>query len=173
MNQGTKIHLLITGGTIDSFYNGIKDTVECLEHSVIPDYLKSIKMPFEIETTEICMKDSRQITNKDRESLLEKISNSKAENILITHGTYTLPDTARYLEANMERKDRKIILTGSMIPLPGFSPSDAGFNLGFAIASFQNIQSGVYVAMNGRLLKANEAIKLISEGKFDSVFNKN
>ena len=33
------IHFMITGGTIDSFYNGTKDTVEPVKESSIPTFI--------------------------------------------------------------------------------------------------------------------------------------
>lgn len=46
-----------------------------------------------------------------------------------------------------------------MIPIIGFSTSDAGFNLGFAIASFPSIEPGVYLSMNGGIFHSNEVEK--------------
>ncbi len=46
-----------------------------------------------------------------------------------------------------------------MIPITGFTTSDAGFNLGFAIASFSGIDPGVYLSMNGGIFKATEVQK--------------
>ena len=91
------------------------------------------------------------------------IADAEESYILITHGTYTMPDTARYLEAHLGKIDKTIILTGSMIPIIGFSPSDAGFNLGFAIASFTGLPSGVFVSMNGRNFSPSEVMKMLNE----------
>ena len=55
--------------------------------------------------------------------------------------------------------DKKVILTGSMIPITGFTTSDAGFNLGFAAASFAYIERGVYLSMNGGIFSSNEIEK--------------
>ena len=59
-----------------------------------------------------------------------------------------------------------------MIPLVGFSPSDAGFNLGYAFGKFNSLEPGIYVAMNGQILMPEEVIKLLSEGRFSSIMNK-
>lgn len=118
------------------------------------------------------MKDSRQLTKKDLANLLKIIKNSPHQKFIITHGTYTMPDTARYLEANLGQHNKKIILTGSMIPLIGFSPSDAPFNLGFSIASLNQIEPGIKVSMNGKIFTASEVAKLLYAGRFISVFNK-
>ena len=66
-------------------------------------------------------------------------------------------DTAQYLENRITGK--KVILTGSMIPITGFAASDAGFNLGFAVATFLSIQPGIYICMNGGVFRSDEAKK--------------
>lgn len=55
--------------------------------------------------------------------------------------------------------NKTIILTGSMIPIVGFSISDAAFNLGYSIASFGYIKYGVYICMNGGLFGYDEVDK--------------
>jgi len=167
-----KIHFVITGGTIDSFYDGRKDTAVPNEKSIIPEYIESLQLDCQTEFTEICKKDSRDMTEEDLKKLLESVQNSGNKKILITHGTYTLSDTARYLKANLTRDDQTIVLTGSLIPIKGFSPSDGPFNLGFAIAKLESLGPGVYVCMNGRVFEPEEIAKLISEGRFISIFSK-
>ena len=115
------------------------------------------------------MKDSRELTNKDVRAVCSAVEKSPYKMIIITHGTYTMPDTARYLEKNLNRKDQRIILTGSMIPLKGFDFTDAPFNLGYALANVWNIESGVYIAMNGKLFAAENVAKNLSEGRFYSI----
>ncbi len=164
------IHFIITGGTIDSFYDGTKDTVVPNKKSVIPDFVKSLKLHEKIAFTEVCMKDSRNLTRTDLKNILKKIQKSPHNKIIITHGTYTIPDTARYLKANLKRDDQTIVFTGSLIPLIGFSPSDASFNLGYSIAKVQDLPNGIYVCMNGKVFEPDEVTKLIYEGRFVSIF---
>lgn len=116
------------------------------------------------------MKDSRQIEEQDRKDILKAIQESPAKKILITHGTYTMPDTARYLKKNLKRKDERIVVTGSMVPIKGFDFSDGPFNLGFAVAMLEKLAPGVYVCMNARAFTPEEVAKNIKEGKFYSVF---
>ena len=158
--------------TIDSYYEGSKDTAVTNEKSVIPRFVKSLKLYTETIFSEICMKDSRSLTKEDLKKILEAVEKSDSDKIIITHGTYTMPDTARYLQANLKRKDQTIILTGSMIPLVGFSPSDAPFNLGYSISKAKDLPEGVYVCMNGRDFSPQEILKTLSEGRFSSIFNK-
>jgi len=167
------IHIVITGGTIDSFYNGIKDTVEPLKHSSIPDFIKSLKLYEKTLFSEVCMKDSRALNLSDFKKICQTVEKSKSKNIIISHGTYAMPDCAKYLKANLKRKDQTIVFTGSMIPLIGFSPSDAPFNLGYAIAQVQTLKPGIFVCMNGKVFMPEEVAKLLYSGKFISVFQKN
>ena len=166
------IHFLLTGGTIDSYYNGPKDSVETSKESAIPAFIASLKLFEKTEFSTICMKDSRSLTMEDRASLLKAIEESPHKKIIITHGTYTMPDTARYLEANLKDHDKTIILTGSMVPLIGFTPSDAPFNIGFSVAKALELGPCIKVCMNGKTFEPNEVVKIIEEGRFDSVFNK-
>lgn len=170
MAKKETIHFVITGGTIDSYYEGSKDTVEVLEHSVIPKFIESLKLYIESEFTEVCMKDSRALTKKDMQKVLETVEKSQSKKVIITHGTYTMADTANLLKVKLKRNDQVIILTGSMIPLMGFSPSDASFNLGYSLAKLDDLQAGIYVCMNGRIFMPEEVMKMINEGRFTSIF---
>ena len=164
-----KIHIIITGGTMDSYYDGTKDTVVPNNHSVIPQYIKSLKLYDFVKFSEVCMKDSRNLTQLDVKKISQTVDKSTINKIIIIHGTYTMPDTGRYLQENLKKKDKTIIITGSMIPLVGFSPSDAGFNIGFSMASLHNLPAGVYVCMNGRVFSPGEVLKTMSEGRFNSI----
>lgn len=170
MAKSETIQFILTGGTIDSYYKGQVDTVIPNKHSVIPDYLKTLKLYVKLKFTEVCMKDSRSLTKQDLKRICSEIQKSSCKRIIITHGTYTMPDTARYLKANLKRKDQKIVLTGSMVPLKGFDFTDAPFNLGYAIANVQILDNGVYLCMNGTTFVPEEVSKSLSEGKFYSIF---
>lgn len=166
------INFIITGGTIDSHYDGSKDTATPNEESVIPGFIKSLRLYSEAEFTTICMKDSRQLNIDDMNGVLTAIEKSQHTKIIVTHGTYTMPDTARFLKANLQRKDVTVILTGSAIPLNGFCPSDAPFSLGYAVAQLEYLKAGVYAAMNGRVFSPEEIAKNMGEARFYSIFER-
>jgi L-asparaginase len=161
----------LTGGTIDSYYDGGKDTVVPLKNTAIPDYLKGVKLDIKTRFSQVCMKDSRTLKEIDLKRIRQTIEKSPYTKFLIAHGTYTMPDTATYLKANLKRKEITVVLTGSMVPLTGFTNSDAPFNLGFSIAKLMSLSSGVYICMNGRVFDPEEVAKLISKGRFISVFD--
>lgn len=170
MRKLDTVHFILTGGTIDSYYKGEIDTAVPNKHSVIPNYLKGLKLYLNLKFTEVCMKDSRSLTKQDLKKICKEIEKSPYKNIVITHGTYTMSDTARYLKANLKRKDKKIILTGSMVPLKGFDFTDAPFNLGYSIGNLKNIDNGIYLCMNGTIFTPEEVAKNLSEGRFYSIF---
>lgn len=172
MTEDNKILFILTGGTIDSHYDGSKDTAVPNEHSVVPKYIQSLKLYEEVEFTEICMKDSREINESDRKKIIEVLENSSQKRIIITHGTYTMPDTARFLNANIKDNNKVIIFVASMIPLAGFTETDAAFNLGYSIAKSQDLKEGIYICMNGRIFSPEEVVKIISEGRFGSIYTK-
>ncbi len=166
VEQNGKILVILTGGRIDSVWDGNVDEIIIAKSSVIPAFFKSIDINLEFEFVEACMKDSRALTKEDREKIRLAIDESKTSKILITHGTHTLPDTIQYLEQKLENKDTTIVFTGSSTPLKDFSITDAGFNLGYAIAKVQELKSGIYYCSNGKTLTAAEMNKQLSEGKF-------
>jgi L-asparaginase len=171
-NSSDNIHFVITGGTIDSVYDGFSDSVKPRKHSIVPSLVKNLRLFIEVAFTEVYMKDSRSLTSEDMVNVLATIEKSPHKRIIVTHGTYTMPDTARYLEANLKRKDQTIIFTGSYIPIDGFAPSDGTFNLGYAISQVQVLPVGIYVCMNGKVFEPSEIRKALYEGRFESIYTK-
>lgn len=165
------VQFIMTGGTIDSFYDPKVETTKLLENSIIPEYIKSLQLYIETEFTQLCMKDSRDLTSHDLNELVEAIKKSPFQKIIITHGTYTMPDTARFLKTNLKKINKAIILTGSMIPLSGFVPSDAPFNIGYSIAKILEMNRGIKVCMNGKIFEPDDVIKVVQGARFDTINN--
>jgi L-asparaginase len=163
------IHVIITGGTIDSFFNPAKDTTDMGKKAFTPDYLKNLKLHNPLEFSYLFLKDSREIRYKDRQMILKAVQDSPHKLILATHGTYTMPDTGQYLKDNLKNTNKTIVLTGSMIPLKGFDFSDAAFNLGYAIASLQQLPAGVYLCMNGKVFDPEKVDKNKIKGRFEEL----
>lgn len=150
-----KILVILTGGRIDSIWDGNVDEIIVAKHSLIPDYLNNLKIA-NLEFKEVCMKDSRALTNEDRENILKAIEESSTDKILITHGTHTLADTVEFLEKNLKNNKKTIVLTGSSTPLKDFASSDAPFNLGYALAKVEELPAGIYYCINKKTLSIKE-----------------
>jgi L-asparaginase len=147
MKTNPTILFLKMGGTIefiDPAYDGMNEKIMKVRSS-IDEYLKDVIKPyFNYRIKPVAEKDSRDITDQDRENLLNEINDVSEKNIIVTHGTFTLVRTAKFIRDRLnDAKNKTIIFTASMIPLAGFSVSDAGFNLGFSVASIQTQRGGV------------------------------
>lgn len=157
------IRLIITGGTFDKQYDELNGELT-FRQTHLPEILKSSRctIPIEVEVNQLI--DSLEMHMEDRMGILESCRRSIEEQIVITHGTDTMTETARLLgEAALEKT---IVLTGAMVPY-SISGSDAVFNFGFSMAAVQVLPPGVYLAMNGRIFKWDNVQKNKRLGRFE------
>lgn len=162
MHNTAHIHILITGGTID----GIDGEPKSGQSSMVVEYISTMIKPyFDFSEQVICLKDSRSVTDDDRETLLNAILNSPHSHFLVTHGTFTMAESAKYLLAHTDKlKSRTIVFVGSFHL--GLIDSDGPFNLGFAAASLSHLDNGIYIAMNGRIFSAGNVEKDLKQERF-------
>ena len=106
------------------------------------------------------------MTDKDRSLILSECKKSDVDQVIITHGTDTMVETAKFIAK--EKLNKTVVLTGAMIPI-NFGSSDGLFNLGSAIGFVQSLQYGVYIAMNGRCFSYNKVKKNLLSGIFESI----
>ena len=159
------VRILITGGTFDKEYNELTGQL-FFKDTHMHDLLEMgrSKVPVEIRT--LMMIDSLELTDEDRELIVHQCNSCEEEQIVITHGTDTMAETARLLAEKV--KGKTIVLTGAMIPIK-FGSSDGLFNLGSALAFAQTLPSGTYVAMNGRWFYGNNVRKNKQTGLFEEI----
>jgi len=158
-----KIRVLITGGTFDKTYDEINGRL-FFKDSHLPEMLALGRSRLDVDVRTLMMIDSLEMTDADRAIIAEQCIAAPGERIVITHGTDTMPETARFLESRVTGKT--IVLTGAMIPYK-FGSSDGLFNLGSALAFAQALSPGVYVAMNGRCFAAGNVAKNKKTGIFE------
>lgn len=165
-----EIEILITGGTIDKEYDEPSGAL-CFRKTHIPEMLSVGRSVLDIKITELMLVDSSNISkyrsNSNIDIILEHCKKSKANKILIIHGTSTMVNTARILGLE-DIKNKTIILTGALMPYR-FDNSDALFNLGCSIAFIQTLPPGVYISMNGKYFYYNDVKKNKSTGKFETL----
>ncbi|MGB9721415.1 MAG: asparaginase domain-containing protein [bacterium] len=159
------IRIFITGGTFDKEYNELNGEL-FFKDTHIPQMLRlgRCRVPVEIRT--LMMIDSRNMTDDDREIIARNCINTKEDKIIITHGTDTMVETAKYLAERV--KNKTVVLTGAMVPYT-FGSSDGMFNLGCALAFVQALPPGVYIAMNGRYFTHNNVRKNKKTGEFEEL----
>lgn len=156
--------LLITGGTIDKEYNPITGKLELSASQIIGALSQGgCHVNFDIE--QVFLEDSLDISDAQREEILNHVLNGNDDQILITHGTDTMVNTAQLLSLYVS--DKTIVLTGSMIPYKVVN-SDALFNLGAAIVGVQCLPPGVYICMHGKIFEHNKVSKVSAAGEFHS-----
>jgi L-asparaginase len=160
-----RIRIFITGGTFDKAYNELTGDLY-FEDSHLPEMLKLGRCKLDLAIRTLMMIDSLQMTDDDRQIVLDQCRNVPESRILITHGTDTMVRTAEVLAHGIA--DKTIVLTGAMIPYK-FGSSDGLFNLGSALAFAQTLPPGVYVAMNGRHFAWNRVRKNRKTGVFEEV----
>lgn len=149
-----KIKFFTTGGTIDKVYFDARSEYQVGEPQVL-EILKDSNVAFEYEVESILQKDSLEMTDEDRRAIRSIIENEPCERIVITHGTDTMVDTAKFL---IGIPNKTIVFTGAMEPARS-RYTDATFNVGCAIGAVQTLSHGVYIAMNGRVHSADRVRK--------------
>jgi L-asparaginase len=159
------VRIFITGGTFDKEYNEITGQL-FFKDTQINDLLSLGRSKVNVTIQTLMMVDSLDMTEQDREQIVSACNQCPEQQIVITHGTDTMAQTAALLAAKVPQKT--IVLTGAMIPIK-FGSSDGLFNLGSALAFAQTLSTGVYVAMNGRWFAANRVRKNKETGMFEEI----
>jgi len=157
------IKILVTGGTFDKEYKELTGEL-FFRNTHVPNMLELGRARIDVKIRTLMLIDSLEMTDYHRKIILEKCQRSKDDKIIITHGTDTMAETAKFLGQNIENKT--IVLTGAMIPY-AFGSSDGLFNLGSALAFVQSLPHGVYIAMNGEYFHWHNVKKNKETGVFE------
>ena len=159
------IRILVTGGTFDKEYNELEGKLYFKETHV-PEMLSLGRSKVEVDIRTLMLVDSLEMTDIDRETIMEQCRSCAEDRLVITHGTDTMEQTARVLGKGIQNKT--IVLTGAMIPYK-FGSSDGLFNLGSALAFVTALPPGVYIAMNGRYFAWDNVRKNRKTGEFEEI----
>ena len=159
------IKIFVTGGTFDKDYDE-KNGRLYFKKTHMNEILALGRSKVEVGIETLMMLDSLDMKEKDRELILKKCAAANEEQIVITHGTDTMTNTAKVLGA--KRLKKTIVITGAMIPYK-FGTSDGLFNIASALAYVQTLSHGVYIAMNGRVFLYDKVIKNRATGIFEEI----
>ena len=159
-------HLTIvtTGGTIDKVYFDDKSTYQ-IGAPQIGDILTSLGVAFTFDVIPLLRKDSLHISAEDRDLVRRTIEAQPHRQVLVTHGTDTMVETAQVLQSI---PGKVIVLTGALNPAR-FQGSDAVFNIGCAVGALQTLPDGVYITMNGRVWDPRRVRKNRDANRFEAV----
>ena len=155
-----RIYIITTGGTIEKVYSEQTGNVENL-NSKIDRYFRMLRLPdSEIQVTHLMNKDSLEMTDADRQRVLDTVREKLKEPapIIITHGTDTMVETGLLLRENLANLQFPIVLTGAMTPL-GFEGSDGLQNLTESLMAARTLAPGVYVVMHNQVFPVDQVRK--------------
>ncbi len=165
MEQDMTIRIFVTGGTFDKEYDELEGKLY-FKDTHLHEMLELGRCKLKVEVRTLMMIDSLEMTDLDRQIIVENCAKCDEERIVITHGTDTMGETARVLGKILENKT--VVLTGAMVPYK-FGSSDGLFNLGSALAFVQTLPHGIYIAMNGRCFLWDNVRKNRATGEFEEV----
>ena len=158
------IRIFTTGGTFDKVYFDAKSEFKIGE-PMVSELLTEANVNFDYEIESVLKKDSLDMDDSDRALIREKLDATDSKQILLTHGTDTMVETAMALGGI---KDKTIVLFGSMQPAR-MRYSDAHYNLGVATAAVQLLPPGIYLAMNGQIFDPDKVRKNRGASRFEPV----
>lgn len=159
------ITIFVTGGTFDKEYDELTGKL-FFKKTHLSEMLKMARCKLKVDIKTLMMIDSLDMTDSDREIIVENCKKNKGDKILITHGTDTMVETAKVLANYI--KDKTIVLTGAMIPYK-FGSSDGLFNLGSSLAFVQTLPHGVYISMSGKYFHWDNIRKNKETGVFEKI----
>lgn len=159
------IRVFVTGGTFDKDYDELRGTLD-FQDTHVPEMLRLGRCELDVSVRTLMMIDSLDMTAEDRDTIVDHCRRCEETQIVITHGTDTMVDTAHALAAEIQ--DKTIVLTGAMVPY-AFGSSDGLFNLGSALSFVQVLPAGIYIAMNGRVFTWDNVRKNRELGTFEAL----
>jgi L-asparaginase len=159
------LRILVTGGTIDKVHDPASEGLAFARDGAthIPEMLRIGRCDFPVVEL-LFLKDSLYFDDADREAIARAALTAPEQALVITHGTGTMGETARFLAPRIE--DKTVVLTGAMRPFSLYA-SDGEFNLGGAVIAAQTLPAGVWGVMNGRVFPAERLNKNVEQGRFD------
>ncbi len=161
-----KLRIITTGGTIDKIYFDQKSEYQ-VGQPQIDQVLRDSNVAFDFEITPLLRKDSLELTEEDRQLIRATVLAAGEREVVVTHGTDTMVETARALRGI---PGKVVVLTGAMQPAI-FRMTDAVFNIAAAVTAVQLLPEGVYIAMNGHIFDPERVRKNRDRNRFEEAEN--
>jgi L-asparaginase len=121
------IRILITGGTFDKEYNELTGEL-FFKDTHLSEMLKLGRCRVKVDIRTLMMIDSLDMTEQDRALIADHCNKADEKKLIITHGTDTMADTAKFLASRIQGKTIVINLAAqtdssiSEAPWPLFNP---------------------------------------------------
>ena len=139
-----KVKILVTGGTIDKVHDVKTEALgfDPAGTTHIPDMLRIGRCHFPVVEL-LMLKDSLDFDESDRAAVATAVIRAEEDAVIITHGTGTMGETARYLVGRAP--GNTVMSTGAMRPF-SLNASDGEFNRGGAVVAAQLLAHRVWGA---------------------------
>ncbi len=164
-SYNSPVGVITTGGTLDKLYDVHSGSL-VFGQSCVPDLLTVARIE-DVRLQPLFAMDSLDMTDDDRYGLLHALKACPESHLVVTHGTDTLQDTARYLIA--EGKDllagKTVVLTGAMRPYR-FGESDAAPNVVSSIIAARLLPPGIWACIHGQIHAGQSVCKDRARGVF-------
>jgi L-asparaginase len=119
----------------------------------------------EIDAISVMNIDSLEMTEQDREKVLEVVLQRLDAPIVISHGTDTMVETGLFLKARLEAMPFPIVFTGAMTPL-GFERSDGLQNLTESLLAARLLPPGIWLVMHNQVFPIDQVRKDRTASRF-------
>lgn len=159
--------IVTTGGTLDKVHDPITETLIFSENSHIEQILEQARIRG-VEHYSIMCKDSADMTESDRQEILDFILKTPHQKIILTHGTTSMVESAKFIKDSVLEAGKVVILTGALRPY-SLMNSDASFNIGCAMGAAHSLEAGTYIAMNGQIFTPDQVRKNTQTGYFEKI----
>ncbi|GAB5467784.1 MAG: hypothetical protein Kilf2KO_08140 [Rhodospirillales bacterium] len=149
-----RVSVILTGGTISKTYDQ-RTAVLTNDEPVAKRLIQALHVNgAKIKLRELLNKDSLELTDEDRQTILRavRLSSRRNDAVVVVHGTDTLGQTADLLVENLPDLEVPVILTGAMTPAV-IEGSDGRQNLTEALFAGRLLSPGVYVVFHGQALR--------------------
>ena len=157
------VRVFVTGGTFDKEYDELSGKLY-FRNTHVDEMLRRGRCGLDVDVETLMMVDSLEMTHAQRALIVRACRECEETQIVITHGTDTMVETARAIADGVT--DKTVVLTGAMVPY-AFGSSDGLFNLGSALSFAQSLPVGVYIAMNGKSFPWDDVRKNRDAGVFE------
>ena len=157
------VRVFVTGGTFDKEYDELTGSLY-FQKTHVDEMLRRGRCGLDVDVETLMMVDSLEMTDEQRATIVRACIECDEDQIVITHGTDTMVETARAIADGVSKKT--VVLTGAMVPY-AFGSSDGLFNLGSALSFVQALPAGVYIAMNGKSFPWDDVRKNREAGVFE------
>ena len=161
--------LVTMGGTLDKDYFDALSTYEVADSTILAD-VKACGVDLSVDIVPVCRKDSLELDDSDRLAMCQAVDGLESPVVLISHGTDTMVESARFLSENSTNLgvvEKTVVFFGAMRP-SRFKHSDAHFNFAFALGAAQSLSPGIYIAMSGQVFPHDAVQKNREQQRFES-----